>query len=267
MAAQGKSVASPVIPLLNIQDLSGGYGSGTVLHNINLELWPGEMVCVLGPNGAGKTSLLRSIYGLIRIDNGVVLLEGENLLALPSYDVARRGVAHVPEGRGLFGGMTVMENLSVGGFLTRANAARRERLDLVLDLFPALAQRRQQIASTMSGGEQQMVAIGRALMSSPRLLLLDEPSLGLAPKLVDEIFDRIGRIKVAEPDLTVLMVEQRVVEALELCGRGYVLEAGQVVLAGPASELASDRRLEMAFMGDSALDRESMAKSRGTEGS
>jgi branched-chain amino acid transport system ATP-binding protein len=237
-------------PLLEIVGLTGGYGAGTVLHGVDLRLDRGETVSVVGPNGAGKTTLLRAIYGRIVIRGGRVRLEGEDLLALGGYEVARRGVAHVPEGRGLFPNMSVTENLKVGALLTRDPAERRRRLELVYELFPVLQARAGQTVSTMSGGEQQMVAIGRALMASPKLLLLDEPSLGLAPKVVDAIFASLVRLREADPDLAILLVEQRVVEGLEFSDRGYVLEAGQIVLSGSSSELIGNPHLQAAFLGE-----------------
>lgn len=236
--------------MLKVSNLTGGYGSGVILHDVSLELNRGETVCVVGPNGAGKTTLLRAIYGRIAIRSGKVTLDGEDLLALPGYQVARHGVAHVPEGRGLFPNMTVMENLEVGALLTPKGSARQRRLELTLELFPSLKSRPQQTVATMSGGEQQMVAIGRALMSSPRLLLLDEPSLGLAPRLIDEIFECLQKLREAEPELAILMVEQRVLEGLQFSHRGYVLEAGEVVLSGNAKELIGNPQLQAAFLGE-----------------
>jgi branched-chain amino acid transport system ATP-binding protein len=236
-------------PLLEVTDLTGGYGSGVVLEGVNVRIDRGETVSVVGPNGAGKTTLLRAIYGRIVIRHGSVRLNGEDLLALQGHLVAHRGVAHVPEGRGLFPNMTVLENLSVGALLTRDQAERRRRFELAYELFPILKERPSQIASTMSGGEQQMVAIGRALLSSPKLLLLDEPSLGLAPKVVDSIFASLTRLREADPELSILLVEQRVVEGLEFSHRAYVLEAGRIVLSGPSRTLIGDPHLQAAFLG------------------
>jgi branched-chain amino acid transport system ATP-binding protein len=236
-------------PLLEVTDLTGGYGSGIVLDEVNVRIDRGETVSVVGPNGAGKTTLLRAIYGRIAIRHGSVRLNGEDLLALHGHLVAHRGVAHVPEGRGLFPNMTVLENLSVGALLTRDQAERRRRFELAYELFPILKERPAQMVSTMSGGEQQMVAIGRALVSSPKLLLLDEPSLRLAPKVVDSIFDSLTRLREADPDLSILLVEQRVVEGLEFSHRAYVLEAGRIVLSGPSATLIGDPHLQAAFLG------------------
>ena len=236
-------------PLLEITELTGGYGSGIVLDEVSVRIDRGETVSVIGPNGAGKTTLLRAIYGRIVIRHGSVRLNGEDLLALQGHLVAHRGVAHVPEGRGLFPNMTVLENLSVGALLTKDQAERRRRFELAYELFPILKQRSSQIVSTMSGGEQQMVAIGRALLSSPKLLLLDEPSLGLAPKVVDSIFASLARLREADPELSILLVEQRVVEGLEFSHRAYVLEAGRIVLSGPSTTLIGDPHLQAAFLG------------------
>jgi branched-chain amino acid transport system ATP-binding protein len=237
-------------PLLEVTELTGGYGSGVVLQDVSVRIDRGETVCVVGPNGAGKTTLLRAIYGRISIRAGSVRLNGEDLLALQGHQVARRGVAHVPEGRGLFPNMTVFENISVGALLTRDPAARRRRFDLTYELFPILKERSRQTVSTMSGGEQQMVAIGRALLASPKLLLLDEPSLGLAPMVVDSIFVSLNRLREAEPDLSILLVEQRVVEGLEFSNRAYVLEAGRIVLNGLSRTLIGDPHLQAAFLGE-----------------
>jgi len=237
-------------PLLEVKDLTGGYGSGVILEGVSLAINRGETVSVVGPNGAGKTTLLRAIYGRIAIRGGSVRLDGENLLAIQGHMVAHRGVAHVPEGRGLFADMTVLENISVGAMLTRDPAERRRRFKLTYELFPILRERPDQIVSTMSGGEQQMVAIGRALVASPRLLLLDEPSLGLAPKLVDSIFESLTLLRKSEPDMSMLLVEQRVVESLEFSDRAYVLEAGHIVLSGPSRQLIGDPHLQAAFLGE-----------------
>ena len=236
-------------PLLEVTDLTGGYGSGVVLDGVCIRIDRGETVSVVGPNGAGKTTLLRAIYGRIAIRGGSVRLNGEDLLALKGHQVARRGVAHVPEGRGLFPNMTVFENLSVGALLTVDPAERRSRFERTYALFPILKERPRQIVSTMSGGEQQMVAIGRALLASPKLLLLDEPSLGLAPKIVDSIFASLNLLRETEPDLSILLVEQRVVEGLEFSHRAYVLEAGRIVLEGPSDRLIGDPHLQAAFLG------------------
>jgi branched-chain amino acid transport system ATP-binding protein len=238
---------------LDVVGLRGGYGVGAVLHGVDIQIAKGEAVSVLGPNGAGKTTLLRAIFGRITVHQGAIRLNGENLLNLEGHMVARRGVAHVPENRGLFSNMSVAENLSVGALLNPDAADRRRRLALLHELFPTLQSRSHQTVSTMSGGEQQMVAIARALMASPKLLLLDEPSLGLAPMVVDAIFTSLTHLREAEPDLAILLVEQRVVEGLEFSERGYVLEAGEVVLSGSSSSLLRNPQLQAAFLGEETI--------------
>jgi branched-chain amino acid transport system ATP-binding protein len=241
------------VGLLEVSELTGGYGSGIVLEGVSVRVDAGETVSVVGPNGAGKSTLLRAIYGRIAIRSGSIRLNGEDLRALEGHQVARRGVAHVPEGRGLFPNMSVIENLSVGALMTGDSANRRRRFELVYELFPILRSRPQQTVSTMSGGEQQMVAIGRALMASPKLLLLDEPSLGLAPKVVDSIFESLARLREAEPELGILLIEQRVVEGLEFSHRGYVLEAGKIVLSDTSVKLIGNPHLQAAFLGEETL--------------
>jgi branched-chain amino acid transport system ATP-binding protein len=249
LATESATTARMGDVLLQVSDVVGGYGAGTVLNGVTLQVGRGEAVCVLGPNGAGKTTLLRSVYRMIRIDRGDVTLDGEDLWRLPPYEVARRGVAHVPEGRGVFSGMSVADNLRVGGYLTRTPRERADRMALVLDLFPALKARQRQVVSTMSGGERSMVGLAMALMASPRLLLLDEPSLGLSPKLADGIFEQLAKLREAERELAILLVEQKAVEALELCDWAYVLSSGEMLLDGPSMEVIGDARVETAFLG------------------
>jgi branched-chain amino acid transport system ATP-binding protein len=234
-------------PLLEVKDLTGGYGSGVILEGVSLAINRGETVSVVGPNGAGKTTLLRAIYGRIVIRGGSIRLDGENLLAIPGHMVAHRGVAHVPEGRGLFADMTVFENISVGAMLTRDPAERRRRFQLTYELFPILRERRDQTVSTMSGGEQQMVAIARGLMSSPRLMMLDEPSLGLMPRLVRDLFRLIKRV--SETGVSILLVEQNVNQSLKIADRGYVMEKGRAVLSGTGRELLGNDFVRRAFLG------------------
>ena len=230
---------------LQVDGLAAGYGAFLVLRDLALEALPGLTV-VLGPNGAGKTTLLKAIAGLIP-RTGRVLLDGAEIAAdAPTSALVRRGIALVAEGRQLFPQMTVAENLELGGWLIPA-AERATRLERAFADFPRLAERRRQLAGTMSGGEQQMVAMARAMMSGPRLLLLDEPSLGLAPKMVDEMLVIVRRI--ADTGTTVLMVEQNVRKALAAADRGYVLERGRIVAAGPAAELARSRLVRQAYLG------------------
>ena len=228
---------------LKVQDLGAGYGPVQVLRGLTLEARPGVTV-ILGPNGAGKTTLLRALNGLIA-RHGEVLLDGDDLPA-KTHEIVRAGVALVPEGRQLFPQMTVAENLELGGWLV-PKAERGPRLEQVLADFPKLRERALQLAGTMSGGEQQMVAVARAMMSAPRLLMLDEPSLGLAPRMVDELLAMVRRI--ADAGTTVLMVEQNVKKALAVADRGYVLERGTLVAGGPARLLARSTVVREAYLG------------------
>jgi branched-chain amino acid transport system ATP-binding protein len=214
---------------------------------VSLRVVRGEIVSLLGANGAGKTTTLKAISGLIRAREGAVLLDGQPLTGLPPSRIVERGVAQVPEGRQLFTNMTVEENLEMGAYLPRTRAGQAKRRARVLELFPRLAERSRQIAGTLSGGEQQMVAIARALMSEPRLLILDEPSLGLAPIVVRDIFEVIRRINLE--GTTVLLVEQNLARALALSHRGYVLETGSVVLEGGGQELLANPHTRKAFLG------------------
>jgi branched-chain amino acid transport system ATP-binding protein len=233
--------------LLEVRGLSVAYGDVRVLHGVSLRVGAREIVSLLGANGAGKTTTLKAISGLLPAREGAVLLEGQPLTGLRPSRIVERGIAHVPEGRQLFTNMTVEENLDMGAYLPRTRTGQAQRRAWVLDLFPRLAERRRQTAGTLSGGEQQMVAIGRALMSEPRLLILDEPSLGLAPIVVRDIFDTIRRIN--QEGTTVLLVEQNLARALALSDRGYVLETGSVVLEGTGRELLANPHTRKAFLG------------------
>jgi ABC-type branched-subunit amino acid transport system ATPase component len=237
--------------LLEVRALAARYGDVPAIWDLSLSVGPGEVVALIGPNGAGKTTLLRTIAGLHRPAAGGVYLEGQPIHALPPHAIVERGVVLVPEGRRLFGGLTVGENLAVGAYAARSRAARAESLEAVFEIFPILRERRGQLASAMSGGEQQMLAIGRALMGRPRLLLLDEPSLGLAPIVVEQIFAVLARIA-AEGGVTILVVEQNAHLALGLASRAYVLEAGRVVGAGPSAELLADEGVRRAYLGYTA---------------
>ena len=219
----------------------------TALQATDLSVETGELVAVLGPNGAGKSTLLRSIMGLVRGSSGTVAFEGTRIDTLPTAARAGRGVVLVPEGRGIFGPMTVEENLLLGGYLGRDAIAIKQRRERVFALFPRLAERLRQVAGSMSGGEQQMLAIGRALMGAPRLLMLDEPSMGLAPLFVEEIFSIIAALK-AE-GTTILLVEQNASAALDVADQAYVLETGRIVLSGPAAEVARDPAVAAAYLG------------------
>ncbi|ABG03335.1 ABC transporter related [Rubrobacter xylanophilus DSM 9941] len=232
--------------MLALENVSAGYGNLQVLHGISLEVQPGELVAIIGANGAGKTTTLRTISGFIRPSSGSISFEGEPLAGKRPHDIARRGLVQVPEGRSLFGGLTVLENLSMGGY-TRTAAEREEALREVYELFPVLKERRDQPAATLSGGQQQMVAIGRALMARPRLLMLDEPSLGLDPKTTGRVFSVVERIR--QTGVAVLIVEQDAVKTLRLADRAYVLESGEVALQGTGSELLEDQKVRSAYLG------------------
>ncbi len=233
--------------MLTLRDVSAGYGSFQALFEISLEVSAGEAVAVIGPNGAGKTTLLRVISGQLPMLSGSITLQGRSLLGLPAHRFIEEGIAHCPENRRLFARMTVEDNLRMGAFIPTARRHFAERLDWVYALFPRLRERRGQLAGTLSGGEQQMCALGRALMSHPKLLLLDEPSAGLAPVLVMQVFDLVRRIR-AE-GFTVLIVEQNIQQALELVDRAYLLEVGKVKLSGTAGELKNNQFLRQAYMG------------------
>ena len=233
--------------MLEVRGLSVAYGDVRVLHDVTLRVGEREIVSLVGANGAGKTTTLRAVSGLLPVLAGEATFEGLRLTGLPPSRVVERGIAHVPEGRQLFTNMTVGENLEMGAYLPRAKAEMGRTLAWVTGLFPRLAERRAQLAGTLSGGEQQMLAIGRALMSRPRLLILDEPSLGLAPLMVKAIFDAVRRIN-AE-GTTVLLVEQNLVQSLRLSHRGYVLETGRIVLAGRGEELLANPHTRTAFLG------------------
>jgi len=233
--------------LLEIEDVEVDYDGADALRGVSLEVSEGEIVALVGANGAGKTTFLATIAGLKAATAGSIQLAGEELRGLPAHEVARRGIALVPEGRRLFPRLPVWRNLLLGAYLKRDRGFREETLDFVYDLFPVLKERREQVAGTLSGGEQQMLAIGRALMAGPRLLLLDEPSLGIAPILVERIFRSLKIVN--ERGLTVLLVEQRLQQALQLAQRGYVLQTGRVVLSGPAPELLDSEQVRRAYLG------------------
>jgi branched-chain amino acid transport system ATP-binding protein len=234
--------------VLSVSGLEVRYGGLRALDGVSLDVAEGEFVTIVGPNGAGKTTLMKAISGSVAPAAGRVAYRGEDVGALPSHARARRGIAHVPEGRKVFPTLTVLENLEMGSFRPGARPRRAERLETVFGLFPVLRERRAQLAGSLSGGEQQMVAIGRGLMAQPDLLLLDEPSQGLGPRIVEGIFEAIATIR-RQRRLTILLVEQRVVEGLELCDRGYVLETGRVVLGGDRDTLLADPRVQQAYLG------------------
>jgi len=233
--------------MLEVRDLQVAYGDQQVLWGVSLEVREGEVVAVVGPNGAGKTTTLLTIAGLLRPRGGQVAFLGSRIDGLPPQAIVERGLALVPEGRRLFGTMTVRENLLLGGYLPRVRPQRAARLAEVMDLFPVLADRRHQRAATLSGGEQQMLAIARALVARPRLLLLDEPSLGLAPRLVRRVFSLIREI--AGGGVTVVVVEQNVFQVLEHADRAYVMSNGRVTASGPARELLAQDEIRRTYVG------------------
>jgi branched-chain amino acid transport system ATP-binding protein len=233
--------------MLKLDKVDAGYGTFQALFGASLEVNAGEAVAVIGPNGAGKTTLMRVISGLIPARAGAMVMEGKDLVTTPPYQIVELGIAHVPENRRLFPAMSVEDNLRMGAFIPSARANFAERLAYVYDLFPRMKERRNQLAGTMSGGEQQMCAIGRGLMSQPKLLLLDEPSAGLAPVIVQRIFELVQQIRAQ--GLTVLIVEQNVQQVLKVVDRAYVLEAGSIRMSGSAKELAESEDVRRLYMG------------------
>ncbi len=233
--------------MLEVRDLQVAYGQAGALWGVSFDLHPKELLCVVGPNGAGKTTLINTLAGILRARGGQIRLEGRDITALPPHRFCEAGIAIVPEGRRLFGGMTVLENLEIGSTLPAAKAKRAQSLEAVLTLFPALKVKLQQAAGELSGGQQQMVAIGRALMACPKLLLLDEPSLGLSPLITTEMFATIQRVN-AE-GTSVLLVEQNVSMALRVADRAYVLEEGRMVASGTPDELMQRDEVRRAYLG------------------
>jgi branched-chain amino acid transport system ATP-binding protein len=234
-------------PLLELTAVRAGYGDFQALFDISLVVREGEIVTLIGANGAGKTTTLRVISGAVRATSGSVRFDGADITGLPAHAMPERGISHVPESRQLFPFMTVEENLELGAYNRRSRPRARENRDQMLELFPKLKERRRQLAGTLSGGEQQMVAIARGLMAAPRLLLLDEPSLGLAPKVTEEVFERVKDI--GKRGVTVLIVEQNVVDGLSISDRGYVVENGRVIMTGAARELLRDEKIRAAYLG------------------
>ncbi len=233
--------------MLTLKGIDAGYGSFQALFNVDLDVRAGEAVGVIGPNGAGKTTLMRVISGLIRPRKGSVAMNGVDVLKTAEHRIVSLGIAHVPENRRLFPRLSVEDNLKMGAFMPEARAKFAERLAFVYELFPRMKERRAQLAGTMSGGEQQMCAIGRALMSDPKLLLLDEPSAGLAPVVVQQVFELVRRIR--ESGLTVLIVEQNVQQVLKVVDRAYLLEAGSIRASGTSAELQSSDTIKQAYLG------------------
>jgi branched-chain amino acid transport system ATP-binding protein len=233
--------------MLVLNNVSAGYGAFQALFDVSLEVESGEAIAVIGPNGAGKTSLLRVISKVIELRSGNISMEGIPLAGIPAYKVIELGIAHVPENRRLFPGLTVEENLKMGAFIPAARDLFTERLSFVYDLFPRMKERRDQLAGTLSGGEQQMCAIGRGLMSGPKILLLDEPSAGLAPVIVQQVMDLVHRIR--EEGYTVLIVEQNIQQVLRVVDRAYLLDVGRIRMSGSAQEFLENEDVRRAYVG------------------
>jgi branched-chain amino acid transport system ATP-binding protein len=230
-----------------MDDVRASYGDFQALFNITLEIRAGEIVTLIGANGAGKTTTLRVISGLLRSQHGQLRFDGQDISTLPPHEIVVRGVSHVSEGRQLFPYMSVEENLALGAYIDRVRPRLEELMDEQFEFFPRLRERRRQLAGTLSGGEQQMVAIARGLMAAPKLLLLDEPSLGLAPKIVEEVFAKVQQI--GKSGVTVLIVEQNVVDGLSISDRGYVVENGEITLQGTPKELLGNEQIRTAYLG------------------
>jgi branched-chain amino acid transport system ATP-binding protein len=239
-----------VTPLLELKKLHVAYGGIQAVKGIDLHVEPAELVCLIGANGAGKTTTLKGITGLQPIKSGTIRYAGEDITGKPAFQVVRKGLSMVPEGRGVFGALTIEENLAMGAYARDDRAAIRNDVERVFDLFPRLKERRKQTAGTLSGGEQQMLAMGRALMSRPKLLLLDEPSMGLAPLMVQKVFETV--IAISKEGVTILLIEQNAKLALEVSSRGYVMESGEITLQGEARQLLSDPKVRAAYLGEAA---------------
>jgi branched-chain amino acid transport system ATP-binding protein len=233
--------------VLALSGVSAGYGSIPAVSEVGIAVGEGEAVGLLGANGAGKSTTLRAISGLVRLTSGTITFCGQNIASLPPYKITALGIAHVPEGRQVFPELTVKENLEIGAYIASAKIERARTLGLVFSIFPVLAERRKQLAGTLSGGEQQMLAVGRGLMLKPRLLMLDEPSLGLAPVVTDVTFQKIREIHAM--GTAILLVEQNVSRALSLVQRAYVLESGTVIMHGTSAELANNKQVQAAYLG------------------
>jgi len=237
-------------PILQLKKLEVAYGGIHAVKGIDLEVGEGELVCLIGANGAGKTTTLKGICGLLPIKAGKIFYGGADITGKPAFQLVRRGLAMVPEGRGVFGALTIEENLAMGAYIRSDNEGIRSDIERVYSLFPRLKERRRQTAGTLSGGEQQMLAMGRAMMSRPKLLLLDEPSMGLAPLMVQKVFETI--VTVSGEGVTILLIEQNAKLALEVSRRGYVMESGEVTLSGDAKSLLHDPKVRAAYLGEAA---------------
>ena len=234
--------------MLEIKDLKVSYGMIQAIKGISFEVNKGEVIALIGANGAGKTTILHTITGLLSADSGSVTYEGKDITRMPGHKIVSMGIAHVPEGRRVFANMTVLQNLKLGAYTRKDKAEIAETLEMVYTRFPRLKERKNQLAGTLSGGEQQMLAMGRALMSHPKIILMDEPSMGLSPIFVNEIFDIIE--EVSKSGTTVLLVEQNAKKALSIADRGYVLETGKIVKEGKASDLLNDEAVKKAYLGE-----------------
>jgi branched-chain amino acid transport system ATP-binding protein len=236
------------VPLLELRKLAVAYGGIQAVKGIDLHVAEGELVCLIGANGAGKTTTLKGICSLLPVRSGTVHYAGSDVTGRPAFELVRQGLAMVPEGRGVFGALTIEENLQMGAYTRNDRAEVRADTERVFDLFPRLRERRRQTAGTLSGGEQQMLAIARALMSRPRLLLLDEPSMGLAPLMVQKVFETI--LAVSKEGVTILLIEQNAKLALEVSNRGYVMESGEITLTGGADSMLHDPKVRAAYLGE-----------------
>jgi branched-chain amino acid transport system ATP-binding protein len=234
--------------LLEIRRLDVSYGGIRAVRGLDLTVAPGELVSLIGANGAGKSTTLRAICGLVPAAAGEILYDGRSIIGRPVHEMVGEGLVMVPEGRGIFGQLTIEENLNMGGYTRRDASEVRSTIEQVFELFPRLAERRRQTAGTLSGGEQQMLAMGRAMVSRPRLLLLDEPSMGLAPLMVEKIFEVVRMI--AAQGVTILLIEQNALLALEISSRGYVMESGHIILSGPSRDLIHDPKVRAAYLGE-----------------
>src|SRR5512132_1453590 len=235
-------------PLLALRKLEVAYGGIQAVKGIDIEVGDGELVCLIGANGAGKTTTLKGICGLLPVKSGKIRYEGKDVTGKPAYQLVQRGLAMVPEGRGVFGALTIEENLSMGAYIRSDNDGIKADVERVFELFPRLKERRRQTAGTLSGGEQQMLAMGRAMMSRPKLLLLDEPSMGLAPLMVQKVFETI--VTVSKEGVTILLIEQNAKLALEVSRRGYVMESGEITLEGEAKSLLNNPKVREAYLGE-----------------
>ncbi len=245
MAAE--AAASPADPVLAVREIDAGYGKVPILHGVSIEVRPGEIVSLIGPNGAGKSTVLKAAMGIVKPSAGTIRFAGEEIAGLRTDLVVRRGVGYVPQGRIVFRQMSVVENLEMGAYTVGDAAQTRRMMDRVFAIFPRLAERRRQAAGTLSGGEQQMLAMGRALMAEPRIVLMDEPSLGLAPLFVELVFEKLRELKAT--GVTLLLVEQNAAKSLAISDRGYVLELGRNRFTGPGPALLADDRVRRLYLG------------------